>query len=131
MMMPRGEWLSLKPAALPCLRDPQVRFGDRILGAPDNGNVQLDVVRISCAGFQLLRQNKGPGLEEKNVVESQSLRDWMVNHGPPLLSFDADSKNDDLLTSPLAPRRSAPLWTIGTIAQQVKVKKADLPGSQL
>ena len=67
-------------AALLRQRDGHVRFGDGVHGGADDGNVQADVARELRLRAGLRRNNVGASGQQKNVIESKSLRNGKMNH---------------------------------------------------
>src|ERR1035438_5394731 len=61
-------------------RNRQVRFRHRIHGGGDNRNIERDLARQAGAGIRLGRDHFAAGRFEKNVIESQTLREYVLDH---------------------------------------------------
>src|SRR5450759_1709569 len=66
--------------ALLCQRDRQVRFRHRIHGGGDNWHVESDLARQAGASIRFGRDHFAAGRFEKNVIESQTLREYVLDH---------------------------------------------------
>ena len=67
-------------AALLGERDRHVRFGDRVHGGADDGNVQADIARELRLRVGLRGNNVGARGQQQHVIESKSLRNGKMNH---------------------------------------------------
>ena len=67
-------------AALLRQRNRQVRFRHRIHGGGNNRNIESDLARQAGASIHLGRDHFAAGRFEKNVIESQTLREYVLNH---------------------------------------------------
>ena len=67
-------------AALLRQRDGQVRFGDRVHGRADDGNVQRDVAREPGPCVGLCRDDVAARRHQQNVVKCEAFRDRFRNH---------------------------------------------------
>src|SRR5579864_2602222 len=61
-------------------RDGHMRFGDGIHGGAYDGNVQADLARQLRLGTDVGWNYIGTSRQQKNVIESKSLRDGKMNH---------------------------------------------------
>ena len=67
-------------AALLRQRNRHVRFGHRIHGGADDGNIQADVARELRLRVGIRRNHIGTRRQQKNVVKSKSFRNGKMNH---------------------------------------------------
>ena len=67
-------------AALLRQRDGQVRFGDGVHGRRSDGNVESDVAGEVGARIDFGGQYFAAGRFEQNIVESEALDEYVLNH---------------------------------------------------
>ena len=67
-------------AALLRQRDRQVRFRHRIHGGGDDRNIQSDLAGEAGSGIDFGGEYFAAGRFEKNIIESQALGEYVLNH---------------------------------------------------
>jgi len=61
-------------------RNRQVRFRHRIHGGGNNRNIQCDLARQAGPSVNFGRDHFAAGRFEKNVIECQTLREYVLDH---------------------------------------------------